>query len=376
MQSLLRFSASLLAIVTFASLAVAQAPKPQAAPPAEKTYTVSFDETPWPAVLDWFSKESGLTYIDKEKLKGTITFKSDRKLTWPQVIDELNASLATQKMTLIRRSQTFLVHPSDAKIPTELVSMITIEELAMRGETEVVQVIIPLTKVSAEEIVPQIEKLLGEFGTVKAFDAKHIIILDTAKNIRIAAKSLRVVQGYIKSKEEAPPGKSKEEAPPGLDQFNYQCKYVRASAMIVQLRTLLEDPKPAKLEKENNDAKGWGAKTVEQKEGRIGAVSYSIDSTTGKITFEGSAKDIAAVVKVIKQIDKGDELPKDRKEFWKTYDVTPGTAEALAKVFALPEFKGSGIQVLVIGTSQLQVYGSSAVHNDIEKYLKKPKPEK
>jgi type II secretion system protein D len=355
--------------------ATTPAPAPASANANEKTYLVSFNEETWPKVFDWFSKESGLTYIDTVKPPGTLTLRSDRRYTLPQVLDLLNEALAQKKMVIIRRSQTFLVHPADERLPPELVSMITIDELATRGDTEVVQVIVPLSTVVAEDIAPQMKKLLSSFGTASAFGSDQVIILDKAKNIRN-------IQHYIKSIEEN-----------NKDQFNHQCKYVRASAAAEQLRTLLVDPNTTTNSSTSTQQQsygqwggGWGGggwgqppqsggssrDSKSTQERRFRSVQISVDNPSNTVRLTGPADKVVAARELIKNIDKGD-TPRaiGGKEFWKTYNVTPGTAEALAKsVMSLPEFKGSGIQLLAVGTSQVQVYGLPADHIDLESYFK------
>ncbi len=372
------------AVAAYASGAEAQVPRAQepmkpmtaGATKPEKEYGVSFKEEPWPAVFDWFSKESGLTYIDTVKPPGTLTIRSDRKYTLPQVLDLLNEALAQKKMVIIRRSQTFLVHPADERLPPELVQSITVDELPGRGDTEVVQVILPLTTVVAEDIAPQMKKLLSSFGTASAFGANQVIILDKAKNIRN-------IQHYIGTLERDI-----------TDQFNHQCKFVRASVAGEQLRALLVDANTTTNSTTNLQQQpysqwggsqwgggSWGSppsssssKDTKTQERRFRSVQISVDNASNTVRLTGPADKVVAARELIKNIDKGDK-PRaiGGSELWKTYSVTPGTAEALAKdVMTIPEFKGSGIRLFAVGSSQVQVYGFPADHLDIENYFKMP----
>jgi hypothetical protein len=350
---------ALIACFAFMGVAWSQAPKPQA-PPAEKTYTISFDKTPWNDVFKWFEKESGLTYIDTDKIDGTFTHKADRKYTLPQVIDLMNEALAQKKLIIIRRSQTFLVQPSDKRLPPELVQMITNDELSIRGDTEVVQVILSIRSEITDDVDKEIKKRLGKHGVATAFGADQIIIHDAAKNVRD-------IQAYMRSIHEL--------IQPGSALLKYRCKYIRPSKAMGQLQQMLVDPKSMKPKTEGSEPRGWGGKVVPEKAGRLGTVYYSIDD--GEIRFKGPIKDVAKWVGILQVIDKVEAAdPGSGKEIWKTYPVTPGTAEALAKAMqAMPEFKNSGIQFLAVGTSEVRVYASPADHKDIQNYLALP-PEK
>ena len=89
-----------------------------AAAAPEKTVTVNFTSANWDEVLEWFSKESGLTPILTVKPTGSVDLKppKDRKFTIGEVVDLLNEAMTQQKFILIRRQVSFYIHPSDEKI--------------------------------------------------------------------------------------------------------------------------------------------------------------------------------------------------------------------------------------------------------------------
>ena len=80
---------------------------------AEKTYSVAFEKAPWSSVFEWFAKESGLTYLGTQSVTGSLTLKSDKKYTLGELLDLLNEALSQQKYIIIRRSQSFVLHPAD-----------------------------------------------------------------------------------------------------------------------------------------------------------------------------------------------------------------------------------------------------------------------
>ena len=151
----------------------------------EKTYGVNFDRAEWSAVLKWFSKETGLIRVDNAPIPGTLSLKSDEKYTLPQLIDLLNEVLARKEWIIIRREHSFLLHPTDEKVPPEILSQILPEELPKRGRSEFVQVVIRLDEgIVASEVAPQARKLLSVFGDATAFGTNQLIVRDKAKNVR------------------------------------------------------------------------------------------------------------------------------------------------------------------------------------------------
>jgi type II secretory pathway component GspD/PulD (secretin) len=326
MPTHLRFALAVLALV--AGTTTAQPPKPV----EEKQYTVSFDKTPWPEVFKWFEKETGLTYIDTDLLKGTFTFKSDRKFTLPQVVDILNGALAERKLTIIRRSQTFLVHPIGERNPDMKPHFIDLQDLHLFGDTEEVQVIIPLNGVNSEDIAPQLKKLISSFGTASAYGSDQIIVLDKARNIRNIVHYLKHLDS-------------------GCGVFAFSCKFANANAAAHQLRRLLAERDP-------------GGRPIE----------FGVDRFANSIRVFGPTDKQLFARELLNHIDVG-STPRGigGKESWKVYRVAEGTADAYVRLMSgCDEFRDSGVHFLVLGASQLQAFGLPAEHAEIENFLKMP----
>ncbi len=350
----------------------------------EKTYTVAFDQTPWSSVLDWFSKESGLIFISTEKVTGTLTLKSDKKYTLAEVLDLINEALAQKNWVIIRREQSFLIHPASEKIDPNLLQQVTLEELATRGNTEVVQVVIPLKTVVAEDVVPQAKQQLSAFGAVSAFGTNQLIIRDKAKNIKTIYKHVLELEG----------DKS--------DQMTYQCKHVRATTVADRLRTLLADEK-TKIESNIpgnpfggfNGGGGFGgggggfggagfgqpqmqdprANRQPVQEKRFATVQITVDYQNNTIILTGPANKVTVANNLVKDIDKG-EITRlvGGEAVQKTYEVPAGMAEPLAKqLMASTDFKGSNVQAFAVGNDKVTIYGYPADHIDIQPFLKVPK---
>jgi type II secretory pathway component GspD/PulD (secretin) len=159
-------------------------------PPSQpaKPLTFEFRNTPWSTVLEWLSDQTGLAVITPLKPTGTFTFvppQSHKSYSVPEVIDILNEALLSQKYLLIRREHSLIIVPADEKIDPEFAPRLRPEDLEHRGRTELVSVVIPLHALKAEEVAPEIKKLLGPFGDVVVLKkANQVVVQDTAGNLR------------------------------------------------------------------------------------------------------------------------------------------------------------------------------------------------
>jgi hypothetical protein len=166
--------------------------------PAEKTIAFELRDKPWIQVFEWYSEVSGLAYTGTYKPEGTATFipaKGKVRYTLAEITDILNEMLLSQKYILIRRDVTFTVLPADQKIDPVLVPRVRLDELAKRGKTELVSVVLPVTGPSAKELGPDVKKMLGPFGEIVVLEkVNQLILQDTAGNLRQIHETLKAVQ--------------------------------------------------------------------------------------------------------------------------------------------------------------------------------------
>jgi type II secretory pathway component GspD/PulD (secretin) len=205
------------------------APVAPVAPPAtgDRTISFNFEKMGWDDVLDWYSKESGLTLITTVKPTGSLAFKpsKDKKFTMGEVTDLLNEALTQQKFILIRRNMTFFIQPADEKIDPTMVPRITLEELAKRGKTEIVEVILPIKGMVVADAQEELKRLLTPFGSMVPLEKSNSLLLrDTVGNIVRIQKTLDEVEGKNDS-----------------DSLNHVCKWRRAQEIAETLKTLLTD---------------------------------------------------------------------------------------------------------------------------------------
>ncbi len=164
----------------------------------EKRLTVSFQGKPWKAVLEWLSAEARLPVVANTVPTGTFTGVSPpgRSYNLAEVIDLLNEGLAP-KFRLHRGTASLLLLPADERTDPALVPTVRPQDLAARGRTEVVRVVVPLQSLPARDLVPELKKLLspaGEVGTL----ANRLVLQDTAGNLRQVLNTLEEVDAQAR----------------------------------------------------------------------------------------------------------------------------------------------------------------------------------
>lgn len=344
----------------------ADPPKADPAKPPEKLYEVNFVKTEWRQVFEWLEKESGLTYRSKDTPTGTLSLKPTKKYTLGELIDLFNEMLEPDYV-ILRKTQSFSTIPASDKIDRVHIPTVTAEELATRGKTEVVQMLVPLVTLNADEVLPQVKKSLSKFGEVSTFGTDKLLLVDKADNVRFI---LRVIEETIKEKN---------------DTHTHPCKFKRASEVAASLRTLLkEDAAPAAA------APAWGGGGGSWVNGqwvpnpapgaapgtakRFQAISITVDDERNSLTITGPVGKVLAAKELIKDLDKGEkERPSPGKAMWETYPVTANTAEAMAKqLMAKPEYAGSSVVAMASGTDRVMVYAFQADHLAIKEFLSVP----
>jgi type II secretory pathway component GspD/PulD (secretin) len=157
-----------------------------------KRFNVEFRDKPWKNVLEWLSEAAGLPVVAKSMPAGTFTLLPGprKELTVTEIIDLLNDGLAANGFRLQPGTASIALLPLDERIDASLVPIVDLDDLPKRGRTEVVRVVVSLQSLKAEDIAPELKKLLsasGEVGTL----AGRLVLTDTAHNVRQMLKTLR-----------------------------------------------------------------------------------------------------------------------------------------------------------------------------------------
>ncbi|QEL14438.1 secretin N-terminal domain-containing protein [Limnoglobus roseus] len=324
------------------ALALALAPSLNAqAPVAEKTITLAFENKPWSEVLDGFAKESGLVMIATEKPTGTVTITSATRQTIAEAIDLLNEALIPRKFILLRiNATTFTILSADEKIPDNYVQRIKQDDLSSRAYSEVVEVVIQLKGLKAEEALDPVKQRLGQFGEVKVIDGNRLLIRDTAGNIRTIIKDVnRPCESYG-------------------DSLAYTCQSILATDAVLLLTKLLSDRSTTVLP--------LGSPKSQDDNGRTRLIQITANDRTNTIIITGPPDKLATAEKLLKELDA---CPPGQKEYQpseptlKIYAVPPGTAETLARVLNEYHAGSKFVRIAAIpGKDEVMVLAPACVH--------------
>jgi len=346
-------------------------------PPAEKTVTVNFKLADWGDVLEWFSKESGLTPIYSVRPTGSVTLQppKDRTFTMGEVIDLLNEAMITQKFILVRRQVSFTILPSDEKLDLSLIPRIDLSELPRRGKTELVQVLIPLKTLNVEDTAPEVQKMLTPFGAVSMLAKMNtLVIVDTAGNINRIYLTLQKV----------------EEGNEG-DILTHVFQYRRAAEEAERLRTLLSDkdatvtvsgattPSPVPLtyeqQRELERQRYWEMQqqrnNPQRSAGRVKTVAITVDVKSNSITITAPPEKIALAKRIIEENDrepyKGAPKIKITEPELRKYPVPAGSADAVAKTI---QAQYPSLRIIALpASSEIMVLGTLEEHLEVNKLL-------
>src|SRR5262249_1413752 len=162
----------------------------------EKRFAFSMQNVPWPKVLEWVVDQTRLPLLPQSLPTGTFTFtppRADGKpatYTLTEIIDAVNDGLMTKGMLLVRRTTSLALVPADARPDPALVPHVKIEDLASRGRTELVRVVLTMRTLHANDMAPEVKKLLGPFGDVTVI-SNRLVVTDTVATIRQLLSILR-----------------------------------------------------------------------------------------------------------------------------------------------------------------------------------------
>jgi type II secretion system protein D len=375
------------------------APMEQAKPANDGRVEFEMRDKRWIEVLEWLADKTGLPFVGTHHPQGTFTFISPRRpgqpaprYTIPEVIDIINEKLMDEHYLLIRRTASMTIVPIDEKGQIPLIDLprIRIEELPARGRTEVVQIVVQLHSLIADEFAPGAKKMLGSFADVVAISqSNQLVVTDTVGNLQRFVNDIKKFETDIKE----------------AGNVNYVCKYVRARDAARILTNLLIGEKPAQQDENQNpfDRRGGGPGgrnrggpgggggvpfTIQGGGGfdptqfmramgnqgrndagsRAKQVSIEADERSNTVFVVGPPDKLAQAREILQQIDKPQEGQVQIQVGPPTtasYPVPPGTADNIAKfltdlyheskVIKIAAVAGNSIMVLAVPEDQFEV---------------------
>ena len=258
------------AIAQTADAPATTAPSAGGAQSQEPRIRFNFRFQPWGEVLDWFAQQAGLSLVMEAAPPGTFNYNNDPKEYSPaQAIDLLNGILLTKGYTLVRREKMLMVVNLEDGVPPNLIDTVTRDELARRGEFEIVSMIITLKKISADEAELELTGLLGPQGSVKKMPkAQQVLVTESAGRLR---QMLEIIDAI-------------ENPPSGSSIRIFKLQHATTELAADMIRQLLDIP-------------------ADQFASTDGSVRIAIDNVGSSILVTGNAEAAERVSDIIKQID-------------------------------------------------------------------------
>ncbi|MBX7102475.1 MAG: hypothetical protein K1X57_00235 [Gemmataceae bacterium] len=332
---------------------------------AEKQVAFEMRDKPWKGVLEWLSNETGLPIITTATPTGSFSYYGNpkKKYSITEVIDVINEALMNQKFILLRRDASFTIVSADQAIDPAIVPRVRLEDLGGRGSTEVVQVVVQLKSLVAEDIAPEVMKMMGPFREVTALNQSNQLVLQDA------AKTLRRVLDTIDLMEKSEGGKN--------ESFAHECKYIKVRDAERILKELLGDPN-ALLRAMNPPGRDGGRDGGNQQQQqqkpniKIRMHYVTADDRLNTVLVTGPADKIAQAREIMKKLDApqaGQRPVIVGPPVLKSYATPAGTADQIART--LQELYKSSPQVRVssVGGNSVMVYAGPEEHFEVARLI-------
>ncbi|MFM8407852.1 MAG: hypothetical protein ACKN94_11100, partial [Pirellulaceae bacterium] len=154
-------------------------------PPAGEKLRFQFSDMKWADVLQWFSRQEGLTLVMDRVPPGEFTYSDLREYSPSEAIDLLNSVLLTRGFTLVRREKMLIVLELSDAIPIELIPRVTLEQLEARGKFELVSVLFPLGARPIDAVLNEVKPYLGSYGrAVPLAQSRQLLVIESAGKMR------------------------------------------------------------------------------------------------------------------------------------------------------------------------------------------------
>lgn len=156
-----------------------------------------FENTPWRNVLEYFARQGGYSFAADKYPQGTFTYTDTKSYTPEEAIDLINMHLLLKGFMLVKRERLLRLFDveHDGPVPPEFVPMVKPEELASRGEYELVTVQFQLNRWTPAEAEADIRKVLGPHGSLVVLSAaRQVIVTDLGGKLRSIKRMIDAVE--------------------------------------------------------------------------------------------------------------------------------------------------------------------------------------
>ncbi len=343
---------------------------PSTTPPKETKMSFNFRHAPWTDVLRRFAEIAGLTLDLNVVPPGTFNYLDDKEYTATQALDVINGYLLQKGFVLVRRDQFLVVINIDDGIPPNLIPNVTVEELAQRGKNELMNVILPIDGITAEEAAEEAKELIGPQGSVTALKrASAISVTDIGSNLRRIHRFLTGINA----------------APTDLAFRSFDLKHIDALDAEVTVRRLLglsvgfeSVSDGISRNRDRGDSRRGDDRDRQYTPPPTAAKSkaqVATDERTNRLLITASTAEMKIIEDTLKAIDVADEpgangtrRVRNREPFLEVYSVRTADVMEVAKTLGV---LFPGCVVNEDGkTRRLHIHGTPAQHENISRMIK------
>ncbi len=291
----------------------------------------NFRFAPWADVLKTFAELSGLT-LDLDVIPpGTFNYFDEKEYTPTEALDVINGYLLQKGYLLVRRDQFLVVLNIDDGIPPNLVPNVTVEELPQRGKNELMNVVLPIEGITADEAAEEVKELVGPQGSVVALKkANAISVTDIGMNLR---RIHRLLVGL-------------NAAPADISFKSFDLQHIEATAAEHTVRELfglptrgiesVSDGVASRYRGENRDPRDDRSRPPVPTTSSKSKVQVAIDERTNRLLVTAPTAEMKIIDETLKAIDVADEpgtvrKPRSREPYLEVYTVKSADAMEVAK---------------------------------------------
>jgi type II secretory pathway component GspD/PulD (secretin)/Spy/CpxP family protein refolding chaperone len=348
--------------------------KTNAAEPAKpEKVSFNFRHAAWADVLKKFAELAGLTLDLNVVPPGTFNYLDDKEYTPTEALDVLNGYLLQKGYILVRRDSFLVVLNIDDGIPPNLVPHVTVDELPKRGKNELMNLIIPIENITADEAAAEAEQLKGPQGTVVALKrANAISVTDIGSNLQ---RIHRLLVGL-------------NAAPTDVTFKSYELQHIDAHEAEDKVRAIFGLQRGVESVAEGTRSRSYGSydgrssSEYRDRDGRPIAppttatkskVQVSSDERTNRLLVTATAPELKIIDELLKTIDVEDipgttRRPRSREPYLVVYQLKTADAQEVAKTLNVLH---PGCVVNEDGRARrIHVYATPTQHDQIERMVR------
>lgn len=165
---------------------------------SDRQLRFNFQGTGWGAVLDWFADEADLSLQIDQVPQGTVNFVDpERTYSVREGLDLLNRLLLSRGWALVRDGRMLriidLEAENAAKLIRETAELVTPQQFAERGDSDIVTCIFPLGGIDPSNAREELAEMIGPWG--------DLVVLDSARRVKVTetVAKLRAIQEVLES---------------------------------------------------------------------------------------------------------------------------------------------------------------------------------